>query len=105
MTHFLPISLRSAACALAFAAGAAPAMAAANQYRAELSVPASAQRFVVRDLLWSCAGTSCVATQTTSRPATDCSALADKAGVLRSFAVAGQPLPADALEKCNAKAH
>jgi hypothetical protein len=88
---------------LAFAA--APAFAGTSQYRAELAKPASAQRFVVRDLVWNCAGDSCVATQTTSRPATDCAALADKVGALRSFAVAGQPLASDALEKCNARAH
>lgn len=88
---------------LAFAAG--PAFAEGNAYRAELSRPASADRFVVRDLIWNCAGASCAATQTTSRPATDCAALADKAGPLRSFAIAGQPLASDALEKCNARAH
>jgi hypothetical protein len=85
------------------AISATPAFAAANQYRAELSKPA-AQRFVVRDLVWSCAGASCVATQTTSRAAIDCAALADKVGTVRSFSVAGQTLPADALEKCNARA-
>jgi hypothetical protein len=85
------------------AASAAPASAATNQYRAELSKPA-AQRFVVRDLVWNCAGIACIAAQTTSRPATDCAALADKVGPLRSFAVAGQPLASDALEKCNARA-
>lgn len=84
---------------------AVPASATANQYCAELAKPASAQRFVVRDLIWSCAGESCTATQTTSRPATDCAALADKVGALRSFAVGGQTLANDALEKCNARAH
>jgi hypothetical protein len=88
-----------------FAFAAAPASAEGNQYRAELSKPASADRFVVRDLVWSCAGASCAATQATSRPATDCAALADKVGALRSFAVAGQPFASDALEKCNARAH
>ena len=84
---------------------AAPAFATTNQYRAELSKPASSQRFVAHDIVWSCTGGSCVATQTTSRPATDCAALADKVGTLRSFAVAGQPLATDTLEKCNARAH
>ena len=83
---------------------AAPAAAYANQYRAELAAPASADRLVVRDLVWSCAGAACAANQTTSRPATDCSALVAKVGALRSFTVAGQPLAAGDLEKCNAKA-
>lgn len=83
----------------------APASAEGSHYRAELSKPASADRFAVRDIVWNCAGVSCVATQTTSRPATDCAALAEKVGALRSFAVAGQPLASEALEKCNARAH
>ena len=82
-----------------------PAFATTNQYRAELSKPASDERFVVRDLVWHCVGGSCTAAQTTSRPGTDCAALADKVGALRSFSVAGEPLAPDALEKCNARAH
>jgi hypothetical protein len=88
----------------ALAGMAAPASANTNQYRAELAAPAAAQRLVVRDLVWDCAGASCAAVQTTSRPATDCSALAGKLGALRSFTVAGQPLTSEELEKCNAKA-
>jgi hypothetical protein len=88
----------------ALAAPAAPAFARTNQYRAELSAPPSAQRLIVRDLVWSCGGGSCVAAQTTSRASTDCAALAGQVGALRSFAVAGQALPADELEKCNARA-
>jgi hypothetical protein len=86
------------------AAPAAPAFARTSQYRAELAAPSSAQRLVVRDLVWSCGGTSCVAAQTTSRASTDCSALAGQVGALRSFSVAGEALPADELEKCNARA-
>ena len=91
------------AAAIAIVAAAAPA-AAANQYRAELAAPTAPQRVIVRDVVWSCAGDSCVAQQTTSRPATDCSALAGHVGALKSFSVAGQALAADALEKCNARA-
>ena len=94
-----PLVSLAALCGLA-----APAFANANQYRAELAAPASADHLVVRDLVWSCAGGSCAAIQTTSRPATDCSALAGKVGTLRSFTVAGQPLTSAELEKCNAKA-
>ncbi|MDB5692433.1 MAG: putative secreted protein [Alphaproteobacteria bacterium] len=98
----------SSLCALlavgALAAPVAPAFAKANQYRAELSAPSSAPRLVVRDLVWSCGGDSCVTVQTTSRAATDCSALAGHVGALRSFSVGGQALPADELEKCNARA-
>ena len=103
------MSLRFAAPALSFTAVAvlagtpAPAFAA-NQYRAALAAPASAARLVVRDVVWSCEGAACVAQQTSSRPATDCSALAGHAGQLRSFSVSGRLLTAEELEKCNARA-
>jgi hypothetical protein len=93
---------------LAAAAGllaAAPAAAATPEYRAELARPTAASKLVVRDLLWRCTGADCVALATGDRPAIDCAALAGRAGALRSFSLAGQPLPADALGKCNARAH
>ena len=102
------MSLRSASSALVFVAalaGTAAPASAATQYRAELAAPPSAQRMVVRDVVWNCDGGACVALQTSSRPATDCSALADHAGKLRSFSVAGRALSAEELEKCNARAH
>jgi hypothetical protein len=83
----------------------APAAAAAPEYRAELARPAAASTFVVRDLIWRCAGADCVAVATGDRPAIDCAALAGRAGALRGFSLAGQALPADQLEKCNARAH
>jgi hypothetical protein len=103
MARLFPSSVLALAAVFGLAGTGAPAEAAANQYRAELAAPAPAQRVVVRDVVWSCAGDACVAQQTTSRPATDCPALAAHVGALRSFAVAGRILPADALEKCNAR--
>jgi hypothetical protein len=105
MARRFPSSALALAAVTALAGAAAPASAAPNQYRAALAAPAAAQRFIVRDVVWNCAGDACVAQQTTSRPATDCAALAARAGALRSFSVAGEALPADALEKCNARAH
>ena len=78
--------------------------ASAPQYRAELAAPASADRLIVRDTLWHCGGGTCVAAIGASRPAVVCAALAREAGALRSFAVDGRVLAADALEKCNARA-
>ena len=93
---------------LAAAATATPATAAAaagpQQYRAELATPAAKPKLVARDIVWRCAGDACVAPQGNSRPASDCAALADKVGALRSFSVAGEALDAAALEKCNARA-
>jgi hypothetical protein len=97
---------------LAFAAAfglsaivATPASAFAPQYRAALAAPSSATRFVVRDLLWDCAGADCIAAQGGGRPAIDCAALARRAGALRSFSVDGRPLADADLQKCNARAH
>ena len=91
---------------LAAVATAAPAPAAAgpHQYRAELAAPAEKPKVVAKNLVWRCAGAACVAPQGTSRPASDCAALASKVGALRSFSVAGEALGAAALEKCNARA-
>ena len=89
----------------AFVAGPAAAQPSQPaQYRAELVSPASADRLIVRDVVWRCGGGICVAPTGNSRPAVLCAALARQAGALRSFAVEGQPLSGEELEKCNARA-
>jgi hypothetical protein len=90
-------------CGAAFTASPATA-AESPQYRAELAAPANADRLVVRDIVWRCGGDTCVAPAGNSRPAVTCAALARQAGALRSFTVEGRAIPADALEKCNARA-
>jgi hypothetical protein len=74
------------------------------QYRAEPATPPAAARLVARDLVWKCGVAGCVAPQGNSRPAIDCSALAQEVGILRSFTVGGQAIAPAALEKCNARA-
>ena len=74
------------------------------QCRAELVSPASADRLIVRDVVWRCGGGICVAPTGNSRPAVLCAALARQAGALRSFAVEGRALSGEELEKCNARA-
>jgi hypothetical protein len=61
-------------------------------------------RLIVRDQLWYCGGGSCRAAEGNSRPEIVCQSVAGELGRLRSFAVAGAPLAADKLEKCNARA-
>jgi hypothetical protein len=90
---------------LAALVAAAPAQAAAPHYAAELAqARPAAERLVVHDIAWRCAGAGCVAGRSDSRPLTDCMALARQAGALKSFAVEGAALPPDQLEKCNAVA-
>jgi hypothetical protein len=88
----------------AFGAAASPAFATTVQYRAEPATAQSAARFVVNEIVWKCGPAGCVGVRGHSRPATDCAALAREIGELRSFSVAGRPISADELEKCNARA-
>ena len=88
----------------ALAAAASPALAAGSYYRAELATPASADRLIVRGLVWKCGAEGCVAGRSNSRALIDCSALAREVGTLRSFAVEGRALAPAELEKCNARA-
>ena len=94
-----------AAASIAFLTlGAAPALAAAPTYRAELAAPTSSTQLIARGQMWKCNGDGCVAGKSNSRPAVACAALAREAGALRSFSVQGRALSAADLQKCNAKA-
>ncbi|WP_228242112.1 hypothetical protein [Porphyrobacter sp. GA68] len=107
-----PLSLRKAG-ALLIASGAAaltlgiaamPAAAgtAATQYTATLAQPVSDARVVAGKTLWKCAGTECAAVVEGSRAGRVCRDLQRKAGTVTQFTVAGQPLDAEALSRCNA---
>src|SRR5688572_10900962 len=89
---------------LTLGAAAGPAVAAGVYYRAELDSPPSADRVIVRDLIWKCGVNGCIAGKSNSRAATDCAGLARQAGAVRSFTVEGRALSAEELEKCNARA-
>ena len=86
---------------LAFGSTAATAAGGAY-YRAELASPATAARFVARDVVWVCKDSSCLAGQGTSRPLIMCSALAKAAGPVTSFTAGGKALAAEELARCNA---
>lgn len=70
-------------------------------YSAELAGPAPEARFVARDVVWACKGTSCLAGQGTSRPLIMCSALVKKAGPVMRFTAGGKALEAEELARCN----
>jgi hypothetical protein len=89
--------------ALALALAASPALASSH-YQAEPAAKPVNARIVVKGTLWKCSDTGCTAAKDNSRPAVVCSALVKEVGALRSFSVAGQPLAAADLEKCNARA-
>jgi len=91
-----------AAAALLLAAAPAPA---ANHYHAAPVVAPTASKIVLKDTIWNCAETGCVAAaKSASRPAIVCASFVKKAGAVQSFSVAGTPLSPAELEKCNARA-
>lgn len=92
---------RLAVLALAFAATPATA---SSHYQAQPSARPAADRVVAKNTLWRCSDAGCSAMKSNSRPAVVCAALVKEIGTLRSFSVAGQPLPAVELEKCNTRA-
>ncbi|HEY0412898.1 MAG TPA: hypothetical protein VGD66_07145 [Allosphingosinicella sp.] len=103
MRHLAPILL-----ALGFSAvlaGTAAPAAAAPYYQAEPARQPASDRLIVRELVWQCGAAGCVAGRSHSRAAVDCAALVRQAGPVKSFSVEGRPIPADQLEKCNARAH
>jgi hypothetical protein len=73
-------------------------------YQAEpAAAPAKAQ-VIAGELAWRCGAQGCFAGKSGSRPVVDCEGLVRAVGRVKSFAVAGAALPADQLEKCNARA-
>ena len=88
---------------LALGLAAAPAIAA-QHFQAQPAAAPAADKLIVRDTVWNCAGGACSAGKSSSRPAVVCAALVKEVGPLRSFAVQGRALDAQQLEKCNGRA-
>ena len=93
---------RTLAAVLAATLVAAPA-AAAN-FSARLTVPASGQRIIARDITWRCGPDACQGASEDSRPTVICQGLAKRAGHLDNFIVNGRAFASDELAKCNAAA-
>ena len=82
-----------------------PAPALAAGFRAETGSPPAQTRFVARDSIWRCSGTTCVSTnETATRAAIACAALVRQVGALRSFAADGRAFDDAQLQACNARA-
>ncbi len=54
--------------------------------------------------LWKCADGVCTAKKSTQRDVIMCQMVVQRVGALSAFSVAGAPLDADTLAKCNARA-
>ena len=85
--------------AVAFAA----APVAASTYSAKPAVPTT-ERFIARDITWTCGPAACQGASEESRPAVLCQALAKRAGRIDSFVVDGRAFDAAQLQKCNSAA-
>ncbi len=73
-------------------------------YRAEPAAAPAQARVMAGELAWRCTPEGCTAGRSGSRPVVECQGLVRAVGRVKSFAVAGAPLAADQLEKCNARA-
>ena len=85
------------------AAALAAAPAAAATYSAKPAVPTT-ERFVARDITWTCGPAACRGATDESRPAVLCQALAKRAGRIESFLVDGRAFGPAELDKCNSAA-
>ena len=85
------------------AAACAAAPAAAATYSAKPIVPTS-ERFIARDITWTCGPAACQGATDESRPAVLCQSLAKRAGRIESFVVDGRAFGPAELEKCNSAA-
>ena len=79
------------------------APAAAATYSATLAAPTS-DRFIARDIVWSCGPAACQGATDESRPAVLCQSLAKRAGRIDRFLVDGRAFSPAELERCNAAA-
>ena len=77
--------------------------AAAANYSAKPAVPTS-ERFIARDIIWTCGQAACQGATAESRPAVLCQSLAKRAGRIESFVVDGRAFSAAELDKCNTAA-
>ena len=88
---------------IASAALLSAAPAAAATYSAKPTVPMS-ERFIARDIIWTCRPAACQGATAESRPAVLCQSLAKRAGRIESFLVDGRAFSAAELDKCNTAA-
>jgi hypothetical protein len=84
---------------------AAPALASTGyQFTPETGFE-KAEKIIVRETLWKCAGDSCTASQAASRPEIVCATAARRIGRISAFTANGVAFDADALNKCNTRAN
>jgi hypothetical protein len=93
--------LRPALALCGLACLAAPV--SASSYSARLAKPTT-DRFIARDIVWTCGPAACQGSTEESRPAVLCESLARRAGHVDNFVVNGRAFSPAELERCNAAA-
>lgn len=88
----------------ATASHAQPAAQSAGYYAATPAAQPTKTSFLTRETMWKWRDGAFVANKSADRDIIVCSLVAQRAGKLTSFAVAGTPVDAATLDKCNAKA-
>lgn len=102
-TAWTKLSLGLIAAAAALGSLSAPAYAAPRAgHSAALASPLAQPRGQIIDgVLWKCAGESCAAPASGSRPVTVCERVAKTFGPVARFSTAAGDLSADELTRCN----
>lgn len=104
MTRFLSVAAVAAA-ALTLAPTPGFAQTLHGYYAATPVATPAKTSLVTRTTVWKCGEGVCTASKADSRDAIMCELVVKEVGTLSAFAVRGQTFDADALAKCNARAH
>lgn len=103
MNKIIALAAAVAASGMLLTATAASAQTP-GYYAAVTAAPTAKTSLVTRSVIWSCEGTTCVASKAPETDATLCGMVARQVGKLSAFTVAGTPFAEDKLAACNARA-
>uniref|UniRef100_UPI0035CB36E2 CC_3452 family protein n=1 Tax=uncultured Sphingomonas sp. TaxID=158754 RepID=UPI0035CB36E2 len=98
------LSLAAVASAALLAPFAATAAETSGYYAATPVTAPAKTMLITNGTVWKWTATAFTANKGPQRDGIVCEMIAQRAGKLSSFTAAGQPLDADALAKCNARA-
>jgi uncharacterized low-complexity protein len=103
MTRILSVAAALSSAVLFVSATASIAQTGAYYSATPATAPTKAS-VITQGTLWKCTDGVCTAKKSTQRDSIMCELVAKQVGTLTTFTVAGAPLDADALAKCNARA-
>jgi hypothetical protein len=104
MKRIVSIAAAITSSVLLLSATAGYAQPTGSYYSATPATAPTKANIITSGTLWKCADGVCSAGKGTSRDLIICQMVAQNVGKLTSFSVAGSPLDADTLAKCNSRA-